>query len=130
MITRITSDDTLVALLADSTDITDGTHPITDSLWALQLLMMKRGTGHVFVKHTHAAVHRSTSDLQEAIVVNQGKLLITVCDRNGRDIGAYEVSPGQCLFLVDGGYEIRVLEDATFYEFKNGPHKEDDKVLL
>lgn len=130
MVTRITAGDTLVALLVDGADITDGTHPITDSVWSLQLLMMKREAGHVFVKHTHAAVNRSTSDLQEAIVVNQGKLLVTVCDRNGHDVGAYEVSPGQCLFLVDGGYEISVLEDAVFYEFKNGPHTEDDKVFL
>ena len=119
----------MIALLVDNSDIEDGTHPITDSLWSLQLLMMRRKPGHVFAKHTHATISRSTPDLQEAVVVTMGKLLITVCDKSGKDIGAYEVSSGQCLFLVDGGYKIEVLEEAAFYEFKNGPHQ-DDKILL
>jgi hypothetical protein len=129
MITEIKFKNKIVALLVDNSDIEDGTHPITDSKWSLQLLMMRRKTGHVFAKHTHSAINRETPDLQEAIVVTAGKLLITVCDRGGEDIGAYEVSSGQCLFLADGGYKIEVLKDAAFYEFKNGPH-EDDKILL
>lgn len=129
MITEIKFKDKLIALLVDNRDIEDGTHPITDSKWSLQLLMMKRKAGHIFAKHTHRAINRSVPDLQEAIVVTSGKLLITVCDRNGKDIGDYEVSSSQCLFLVDGGYKVKVSEDAAFYEFKNGPHFED-KILL
>jgi len=129
MITKISSNGKLVALLIGGSDVDDGTHPITDSAWSLQLLMMKRKKGHVFAKHTHKVIERATELLQEAIVVCKGKLLITVCNRAGEDIGPYEVSTGQCLFLVDGGYKVEVLEDTEFYEFKNGPH-EDDKILL
>jgi hypothetical protein len=91
--------------------------------------MMKRSRGHVFVKHTHAVLDRATANLQEVIIVTKGVVQVTVCERSGEDIGAYTVSSGQCLFLVDGGYKIEVVEDATFYEFKNGPHL-DDKILL
>jgi hypothetical protein len=129
MIKKITSHNKTVALLVDNNDIEDGTHPVTDSAGSLQLLMMKRKKGHIFLKHTHKMMDRSTSELQEAIVVNKGKLLITVCDRKGTDIGEYEVTAGQCLFLINGGYKIEVIEDAQFYEFKNGPHH-DDKILL
>lgn len=129
MITEIKLEDKLIALLVDNRDIEDGTHPLTNSAWSLQMLMMKRKVGHVFAKHTHAVIDRSTSSLQEAVIVTKGKLSVTVCDRSGENVGVYEVSSGQCLFLVDGGYKIEVLEDTTFYEFKNGPHSED-KVLL
>jgi len=129
MITEIKKENKVVALLIGNSDILDGTHPITDPKCSLQMLMMKRKKGHVFAKHTHAKLDRSTSELQEAVVVNKGKLLVTVCERDGKDIGAYEVSEGQCLFLIDGGYKIEVLEDASFYEFKNGPFQED-KVSL
>lgn len=129
MIKEIKADDELIALLIDNADIEEGTRPITESAWSLQMLMMKRPKGHVFAKHTHALMDRSTRLLQEAIVVTTGKILVTVCDREGTDISDHEVSSGQCLFLVNGGYKIEVVEDATFYEFKNGPH-EDDKVLL
>ena len=131
MITEIKSKGTLVGLLVDNADIEDGTHPITPLEWPLQLLMMRRKKGHVFAKHTHKAMERKTNTLQEAVVVNQGKLLITVCERGGEDIGDYEVAAGQCLFLVNGGYKIEVIEDAAFYEFKNGPHlAAGDKVFL
>ena len=129
MIAEIKSDDRLVALLVDTADIEDGTHPVRDSKESLQMLMMKRQKGHVFAKHTHAVIDRATHTLQEAIVVTKGKVLVTVCKRDGADVGAYEVGAGQCLYLIDGGYKIEVLEEAHFYEFKNGPHL-DDKVLL
>lgn len=131
MITEIKFKEKLTALLVDNSDIEDGTYPISASEWPLQFLMMRRRKGHIFAKHTHATIPRENNFLQEAIVVNKGKLLVTVCSREGEDIGDYEVSAGQCLFLVDGGYKIEVMEDASFYEFKNGPHpKKDDKVLL
>jgi hypothetical protein len=129
MIQQIRSGDSVVALLIGNADIPDGTHPITEHEHSLQMLMMKRGKGHVFAKHTHAVLDRSTTQLQEAVVVTKGRLLVTVCTRAGEDLGGYEVSAGQSLMLVDGGYTIEVLEDAAFYEFKNGPFKED-KVLL
>lgn len=131
MITEIKFKEKLIALLVDTSDIEDGTHPVSVSEWPLQFLMMRRKKGHIFAKHTHTPMPRRNDFLQEAIVVNRGKLLITVCDRVGEDIGTHEVLAGQCLFLVDGGYKIEVLEDAMFYEFKNGPHPQrDDKILL
>lgn len=129
MITEISSNGTLIALHVDNKDINDGTHPVTQSPWPLQMLMMRRKKGHVFAKHTHQSIDRPTATLQEAIIVTEGTLSVTVCTRAGDDVGRYEVGTGQCLFLVDGGYKIEVSEDAAFYEFKNGPHS-DDKILL
>lgn len=129
MITEIKKGDELIALHIGNKDIEDGTHPITPSEWPLQALMMRRKKGHVFAKHTHAVMDRTTTSLQETIVVNEGAVAVTVCDRDGEDLGTYTVRAGECLFLVNGGYKIEVVEDAAFYEFKNGPH-EDDKLPL
>jgi hypothetical protein len=129
MITEIKKDKKIMALLVDNSDISDGTHPITDPNYSLQMIMMSRKKGHIFAKHTHEKINRSIPMLQEAVIVNKGKLLVTICERDGKDVGAYEVLAGQCLFLVDGGYKIEVLEDVLFYEFKNGPFRED-KILL
>lgn len=130
MIKEIKLKNKLIALLVDNSNLKeDGTFPVTDSSFPLQMIMMKRANGHVFAKHTHERLERKINFLQEVIIVNKGKLLINVCSREGESIGSYEVSSGQCLFLIDGGYEIEVLEDALFYEFKNGPYIED-KILL
>lgn len=129
MIKEIRHDGELIALFIDNADSIEGTHPITESAYPLQALMMSRNPGHVFAKHTHKASQRTTESLQEVIVLTQGKVRVTVCLRSGEEVGAYEVSAGQCLFLVNGGYAIEVLEEARFYEFKNGPHL-DDKLPL
>ena len=129
MIEEVKSDGKLVALIVGTADIECGTHPVTDPRFSLQLLMMKRKAGHMFDKHTHEIMDRSTSILQEAIVVTKGALRITICSREGKDISVHDISSGKCLFLADGGYGIEVLEDAEFFEFKNGPHTEDKIVL-
>jgi len=129
MIMKIMAGDEMIAFLADASDVQEGTHPLTDPAWPLQMLMMKRGKGHVFVKHTHTPIPRSVPRMQEVIVVTKGKLLCTICDVQGTDIGSYEVSAGQCIFSARCGIKVEVLEDTEFYEFKNGPHVED-KVLL
>jgi anti-sigma factor ChrR (cupin superfamily) len=129
MIKQIKLNDKLIAMLVDNRDIEDGTHPVTDPSGSLQMLMMKRKKGHVFLKHTHKLLERTSNILQEVVVVTEGELIVTVCTRDGVDVGKYSVIRGQCLFLVDGGYKIEVKEDAAFFEFKNGPHF-DDKVLL
>lgn len=129
MITEIKYKGELLAILVEGSAAVEGTHPITLPLWPLQLLVMRRGEGHVFAKHTHLQVERETKSLQEAIVIVKGKLRITICDRAGNDAGSYELSSGQLLFMVNGGFKVEVIDNAIFYELKNGPHL-NDKVLL
>ena len=65
MITEIKKGEKLIALLVDNADIEEGTHPITNSAWPLQTLMMRRGPGHIFAKHTHTVMDRTIATLQE-----------------------------------------------------------------
>ncbi len=129
MVQEIKKDNHLYALIIDHEGVEDGTHPLTNPAWGLQALMMKREAGHEFDKHTHEILERSSRVLQEVVVVTKGALKMTLCDRDGNDIGEYNVSVGQAFFVVDGGVGIEVLDDAEFFEFKNGPHT-DDKILL
>ena len=129
MIKEFRSGKNVIALLIDASDAEDETRPLTHPSWPLQALMIKRLKGHVFAKHAHKDIPRASTSLQEAIVVQKGKLAITICERNGTDVADVEVRAGQVLFLVNGGYRVEVVEDVLFYEFKNGPHV-DDKVML
>jgi|GEM_PF-900171 len=129
MIAEIKHGDEVIALHITTDDLTPGTHPVTDPKNSLQMLMMKRDAGHIFVKHTHELKERATSILQEAVVVTSGVLKVSVCTRSGEDVADVPVRAGECLYIVNGGFKIEVLETATFFEFKNGPHT-DDKILL
>ncbi|MDP3900882.1 MAG: hypothetical protein Q8Q38_00870 [bacterium] len=125
---KIFKDDKLIAIVFEKFE-SDGTVPQTEGEYPLQLLMMRHPKGKVFDAHTHEPRDRATTFLQEAIVVVKGKLKADILTRNGEFVSQITLSPGQCVFLVDGAYKIEVLEDVEFYEFKNGPFLED-KVLL
>ena len=125
---NITKDGKIIAILFEAFE-KEGTHPQTDPGFPLQLLMMKYPKGKVFDAHTHEPKERKTDFLQEAIVVTKGKLKVKVLTRTGEFVSEVTVSQGQCIFSVDGGCEVEVLEDAELYEFKTGPFIED-KVML
>jgi hypothetical protein len=106
-----------------------GTTPVSDSSWPLQMLMIERKAGSVFPAHMHKYVARNTEKLQEALVVLSGCIRVTLYTREGAQVETLTVHKGECVFLIQGGWGIEVLEDARMYEFKNGPHY-DDKVML
>lgn len=95
----------------------------------LQVLSMRREKGYRVAKHGHAPHVRETTSRQKALVVMSGAIDVVVCDDKGVDGDTCRLLPGQCLFLIEGGYTLTFAEDTTFYEFKNGPHT-DDKIAL
>ncbi|OGG51098.1 hypothetical protein A2763_02035 [Candidatus Kaiserbacteria bacterium RIFCSPHIGHO2_01_FULL_54_36] len=119
----------LFALLLDVSDIGEGTYPVTAPSWPLQLLLMKRKSGHVVRKHMHKKLRKSSSGPMEAIVVVRGEIQANIYDRKGAPVSELSVSAGQCLLIIDGAHEVRVRKDALMYAFKDGPYKED-KIIL
>lgn len=120
---------TLIALIADAAALDEGVLPMSDAAWPLQAMLMARKSGYVVAKHTHKPVVRETERTGKAIVIVSGRLSVTFCDGAGTEIETHEVGPGTCVFLLEGGYTIEILDDAGFFEFKNGPFQ-DDKIML
>ncbi len=129
MITKITSGKKIFALVADLSSAKEGTFPVTNPSWPLQLLLMKRKKGHVVLKHIHRKIRKIIQQPQEALVVIKGAIEAKIFDRKGKFIAKKNVSAGQCLLLVDGGHEVKFTKDSLIYSFKDGPHR-DDKIFL
>lgn len=129
MITEIKSGGEIFAVIADLESIQEGTSPVTDPAWSIQLLLMKRKKDHVVAKHTHKKITKTTEQPQEAIVVIKGVIEASIFDGKGDLIEKKNVTAGQCLLLVQGGHEVRIIEDALMYAFKDGPFV-DDTILL
>ena len=129
MVTKIKSGNKIFALVLDLSSIKEGTFPITDPSWSLQLLLMKRKQGHVVVKHVHKKIRKVSRQPQEALVVVRGTIEASIFDRKGKIIAKKNVSAGQCLLIVDGAHEIKIKKDALIYAFKDGPYI-DDKIFL
>lgn len=119
----------MFAVIVDLESIQEGTFPVTDPMWSIQLLLMKRKKGHVVAKHTHKRIIKTTQQPQEAIVVIKGAIEASIFDEKGDLIEKKNITAGQCLLIIRGGHEVRIIEDALIYAFKDGPYKED-KILL
>lgn len=125
MTTEIKSGNKIFAILLDISDIDDGTYPVTNPSWSIQMLLMKRKSGHIVPKHMHKKILKSTKLPQEAIVVIKGSIEASIFDRKGIIISKQNVSAGQCLFIVDGAHEVKVIKNALIYAFKDGPYIND-----
>lgn len=129
MISEIRSGKRIFAILATPSSMREGAFPITNPSWPLQLLLMKRKSGHIVPKHMHKKIRKITKLPQEAIVVIRGALQASIFDRKGKFIAKKNVTSGQCLFLVDGAHEVKFTKNTLAYAFKDGPHV-DDKIVL
>ena len=129
MIQEIASEGTVFAIIADTAGMSDGIHQLTDPALQLQALMRKHGKGQRVAKHAHKEIERTATHLNEGLVVIAGGLRARIFDAGGKDIGTYDVAPGQCLLMLGGGHELEMTADTVVFEFKNGPYR-DDKIPL
>jgi hypothetical protein len=125
MRTEIESGGELFAAIVDLESIQEGAFPVTDPTSAIQLLLMNRKKDHVVAKHTHKKITKTTQQPQEAIVVMKGAIEASIFDEQGILIEKPRVTAGQCLLMLKGGHEVRVIEDALMYAFKDGPFIDD-----
>lgn len=123
----IKQDDKIIALVFDGR-LEDGTKPLTDEKWPLQVLGLKHPKGKVLAAHCHRLTQRTTESLMEMLMILSGLVRVTIYYRQA-PIETVELAAGQGVMIVDGGIGIEVLEDAEMMEFKNGPFA-DDKVVI
>ena len=106
----------------------EGTKPLTDEKWALQVINLKHPKGKVLVAHRHQPIRRTTESLMEMLMVMTGLVRVTIYDHQN-PVEVIELTAGQGVMLIDGGIGIEILEDAEMLEFKNGPFVEDKVVI-
>jgi hypothetical protein len=129
MIKEIKVKDKVFAVIADFSDIPEGTIPVTHPERSLQMLMMKRKKGHVVSNHMHKHMVKSTKRAEEAVVVIRGEIKAKISDRKKHLIGIFTIKTGQCLMVIDGAHEVQITKNTLLYEFKNGPYIAD-KIQL
>ncbi|MFH1088348.1 MAG: hypothetical protein V1719_00725 [Patescibacteria group bacterium] len=123
----IKKDDKIVALVFDG-KFEEGTKPLTDERWPLQVISLKHPKGKVLAAHCHRDTQRVTESLMEMLLVLTGRARITIYYHQ-MPLETVELSASQGVMIVDGGIGIDVLEDAGMMEFKNGPFIED-KIII
>ena len=110
------------------TRITDGSIPVTDPSYPLQLVTLKHSQGKYLAAHYHKDTTRKTTKMQECLIVRKGLVKVDLYAPTGVKFIDITLKTGDVLILVNGGYGIHVISDCELIEVKNGPFIED-KVL-
>ena len=82
--------------------------------------------------HTHRAVTRTVTDMQQMFVVQRGVIAVEFFSGHGKLLREVILRAGDAITLIHGAHSIRVLEDMQCVSVKQGPFLgvENDKVDL
>ena len=107
----------------------EGVNSLTTAELPLQILAHAHPSGIKVAAHRHRLLRRVTTTLGEAVVIIDGKIRVDVFTPQGKHCRRLVLKTGDLFVLYAGGHSLTVLKRARFFEFKNGPFR-DDRINL
>ena len=124
---KIIKDNKIIAIVIDSF-LEEGTKPLTEKKFPLQIIALKHPAGRQLIPHSHRPTPRTTEYLSECLFVIEGKIKVDLYHQK-EIIETLILNPNQGVLLIEAGIGIEVLENAKMFEFKNGPFIEDKEII-
>jgi hypothetical protein len=81
-------------------------------------------SGEKLERHIHLYNERLVTTTSEVIIVNKGELIVEIYDKNKLFVDEQKISAGELILFLEGGHSFEILEDAMFFEIKQGPYLE------
>tara|TARA_B100001996_G_scaffold196150_1_gene150269 strand:- start:7718 stop:8110 length:393 start_codon:yes stop_codon:yes gene_type:complete len=97
-------------------------HTDDSSEFQLGTFNLKKDT--VIERHYHQKQERKIYSTNEVLVLQEGKMVITIYDSDLDKVEDITLESGDMVALFDGGHEIKIEEDSNFIEVKQGPYIE------
>ena len=115
-----------LAIIVRNDFTADGIHFFTNPTYSQQMAFMKHKKGHEIHAHSHNEVKRTVRKTNEVLFVRKGTLKVTIYDHNRDKVCDRNLDKGDLILLIAGGHGFEVLDDAEFFEVKQGPYSSDD----
>lgn len=107
-----------------------GTRFVTPDNSTMQIGLLMRDAGEVIEAHAHKKNVRSVNDVQEAVIVQSGRVEVDFVDLQGNIVKTLSLDPGDAALLADVPLAVRIIEDARCILVKQGPFLGPDKVPI
>lgn len=91
-------------------EVENGMRFVTADNDPLQVGMFEREAGYKVVPHRHNPRKLTLPYPGEFILVQSGKMAVTIFDADWNTITEAEVNAGECLVIMKGGHEMTMLE--------------------
>ena len=88
----------------------------------LQTLGHSAPAGHIVKPHYHTPLERVTQTTHEGIILLDGVIELSIYDLDYSLIEKRILQAGDCALILNGGHSFKIIEDARFFEIKNGPY--------
>lgn len=124
MIETISHEGATVAMIIRRGHQAKGISFVTPLDFSLQLGTMTRPAGYEVVPHIHNPVRRETIGTQEVLFVASGRVAVDFYSFEQVYLESRELGAGDTILLAGAGHGIKILEEASIIEVKNGPYIE------
>jgi hypothetical protein len=88
----------------------------------LQVGVRRYGESDRVARHVHEPVARSLTGTSEFLLVRTGHCLVDLYDAREHRVAEVELHPGDGIVLLAGGHGIRMLDETSLLEVKQGPY--------
>lgn len=121
-IEEICADEQLLALIIRADLRASKTTFVTDEALSHQIGFVVYPAGGQVARHVHRPIKRELEGTSEVLVVREGRCEVDLYDEKRVPVATRELVRGDVIVLVAGGHGVRMLEDTTFLEVKQGPY--------
>ena len=115
----------LLAIVVKSNSSTEEKDFYTDHTSEFQIASFNLKKDEVIQRHYHEKQKRTISSTNEVIVLQSGKMTLTLYDIDLNKVEEITLEGGDMVALFNGGHEIHIDEQTQFIEVKQGPYDEE-----
>ena len=115
-----------IALIVRADFDAEGLYFFTPDNFSQQVAYMRHPKDKVIAPHVHNLVARQVLYTQEALLVRKGSVEVNLYTSRKSFLTSRVLGAGDLILLCGGGHSLRMLEETSMIEIKQGPYAGDD----
>ena len=114
-----------IALIIRANFDSEGLRFFTPDSFSQQVAYMRHPKDKVVEPHIHNLVARQVLYTQEVLLVRRGKVEVNLFSSGRKFLTSRILQDGDLILLCGGGHSLRMLEETSMIEVKQGPYAGD-----
>jgi hypothetical protein len=115
-----------IALIIRADFDAEGLHFFTPESFSQQVAYMRHTKDKVIEPHVHNLVARQVLYTQEVLLVRKGLVEVSLYNGGKEFITSRVLKAGDLILLCGGGHALKMLEETSMIEVKQGPYAGDN----
>ena len=115
-----------IALIIRANFDSEGLHFFTPDSFSQQVAYMRHPKDKVLEPHIHNLVARQVLYTQEVLLVRRGKVEVNLFSSGREFLTSRILQDGDLILLCGGGHSLKMLEETSMIEIKQGPYAGDN----